>query len=216
MKEKYHQILQRYESSVNRFQNSKTRRFMENHRKNAICYAKKLRTLESLRRNGRIRTREQIEKRRRKRSYDLRYATIQDYPVYPSGMPCSIRCDGYFYPYEIIRSEPGRLLIQQIPEKNSPKNPPLLRIFTFRLLRRNKKGKWFGLWIEQDQSCKRWHLLNKSFHPNIFLNTDIGMSIWKTQTDTQFDWNWDATKMCWKETENKKVTKSTNHYPVPV
>ena len=45
---------------------------------------------------------------------------------------------------------------------------------TYRLLRKMKSGKWFGLWVEKGISCKEWFQMDASFHPHYNIETALG------------------------------------------
>lgn len=204
---KYRHLLLHYERNLHMFQHASPPRMFHAFDR-AREYASQLRLSESQRRNGRPRTVAQIEKRRRKRSHDLAEEWEQGrfdslLPTYPIGMPCSVRCGSYYYPYEIIHGEPGKVTVQKrIPNEQ----PPLQRVMTFRLLRKRRNGTWFGLWVEEGESCKNWHRLNKSVHLNVNLDTSQG----RFTSRALEPWNYRPESRCWLQ------TYARTYFPVPV
>src|SRR5436305_14001516 len=103
---KYRRHLYAYARNLWDFQTTSNLRHMSQANSKAELHAKELRRLEAKRRNGRKRTREEIQQRQEKRCQDLKKECQQGVyplllPVYPQGMPCSIRCGAYFYPYTV-------------------------------------------------------------------------------------------------------------------
>jgi hypothetical protein len=187
---KYRKHLHEYERQLQKFQSSDDPQVAFTARHEAQQHARQLRQVELKRRNGRPITVEQREKRRRQRFRDLRdewdkgtYKGL--FPTYPTGMSCSIRGGGFFYPYRIVHSSPGRLIIEaedsRVPDR---------RTMTFRLLKRRRTSGWFGLWVEEGQSCKKWHKLDKSFHVNVRCDTAQGRFI--TYFPWGKDWWWNT------------------------